>query len=594
MTSSVQQAIDFHQAGNLIEAERLYRAILAETPDNPDALALFGVLLDGKGEHERAVELIGKATKLDPKTPLFQLQLGNALMNLKRTDEAIAVFRNAAALQPTLSEAHYNIGNALRRIDDWKGAIASYCEAVRLNPGYAQAYNNLALALVHEKQYDEALIQAKKAVAVAPNFGEGWLTLCNVAEKCGDYVLAAQAGEHNIRLLPDNYRSWFGYGVALNRLHRHEEAIPLYKRSLELQPDRADIWDNLAQTYQSLLRLDEAEATFRKSIELAGQAIPDEDKREVAEEEYGNRHWHLALMELLRGKYKQGFARYRSRFREVEGLVRPKMDKPLWKGEDLKGKVILIHGEQGFGDTLMFARYLPLIKAQGGIVKFSAHPALEELFRNWPVVDEVIPYGPAMLGYHYYASVFDLPHRFRTTLETIPADVPYLPLLQPNENTRLSGDGRPKIGVVWGGSPLHKNDLHRSIPLNLFSKLFEETGAQFYSLNRDLKPGDAELLPKYSVIDLASRIKNFADATRIIGQLDLLITCDTATAHLAGALGKPVWTLITFSPDWRWMIGRDDSPWYPTMRLFRQPKGGDWESVINHVQQELELCSFFK
>jgi ADP-heptose:LPS heptosyltransferase len=456
-----------------------------------------------------------------------------------------------------------------------------------LKPNYAEAHMNLALAFVHEKAYPEALTHAKQAVAIAPNYGDGWLALCNIAEQCKDYQLALEAGKRNTELLPNNNRAWFGYGVALNRVDRNEEAVTAYKRALELMPDRADIWDNLAQTYQSLNWLDEAEQAFHKTIAFAGQTIADEDSREIGEGEYGNRHWHLALMELLRGKYKKGFARYRARFGEVGGLARPNFSRPLWQGEDLNGKTLVICDEQGFGDTLMLARYLPLLKQRGARLIFSVHEVLKPLFENWPVIEQIVTHGDTISNYDYYASVFDLPLRFSTELDTIPAAVPYLPVLPPDAATHLEGDSRLKVGVVWGGSPLHSNDSRRSIPLKLFSGIFTDNHYQFFSLNRDLKPGDAELLPHLAVTDLTPRLKNFADGARLIGQLDLVITCDTATAHLAGGLGIPVWVLLPFAPDWRWLTDRPDSPWYPTARLFRQPRIGDWQSVIDQVKQAL-------
>ena len=585
MTESLQRAIAAHQSGNLAEAERLYRDVLAAEPDQVDALALLGVALDAAGDPAQAIAYIEKAIRLDPNAALFKLHLGNALMTAQRYAEAAIAFGQAILMQPHMPQAYFNFGNALRKTEDWPGAIAAYRQAVRQNPGYAEAYNNLALALIHEKQYDEAVAAARKSAEVAPDFGDAWLTLCNVAEQVKDFGTALEAGKRVVQLMPENHKAWFGYGVALNRLGRHEEAIDVYKRASALKPERADIWDNLGQTYQSLNRLEEAEATFRKTVEVAGQVIADEDAREIAEEEYGNRHWHLALIELLQGKYKQGFARYRARFEDVGGLQRAKFPQPLWRGENLAGKTILICDEQGFGDTLMFARYLPLLKAQGARVVFSVHPALEPLFRNWSGADQIIVHDTKPPAFDFHATTFDLPHRFGTTLETVPAEVPYLPV--PNPLPLAGRENVKKIAVVWGGSPLHKNDENRSIPLKLFAEIFKEPRAQFYSLNRDLKPGDAELLPRLPVIDLAPRIRNFADAAGFMQQSDLVITCDTASAHLAGGLGRPVWTLLPFAPDWRWMIGRDDSPWYPTMRLFRQTKAGRWEDVVERVREAL-------
>ena len=362
---SLNEAVARHQSGDLAGAEPLYRAVLAAEPDQADAAALLGLLRGALGDHDEAIRLVQKAATRDPASPLFRFYLGTVLMNAKKLPEAIAAFREAIARQPGFAPAHYNMANALRASDDWPGAIAAYNEAIRLKPDYGEAYNNLALSLVHEKKLAEALMAAEKAVAVEPTYGEGWRTVCNIAEQVKDYPLALSAGQRCTKLMPDSHFAWFGYGVALNRLDRNEEAIEAYKKALALKPDRADIWDNLGQTYQSMMRLEEAEATFRKTLEVAGQVIAHEDTREVAEEEYGNRHWHLALIELLRGKYKEGFARYRSRFKDVGGLRRPDIRGPCGAARICKGKTIIVCDEQGFGDTLMLARYIPLLKQRG-------------------------------------------------------------------------------------------------------------------------------------------------------------------------------------------------------------------------------------
>ena len=588
MSNLLQQAVAAHQSGHLAEAERLYRSLLQNDPRQPDALALLGLVLGAKGLFADALQSVEKAISIDPKSALFHFHHGTILMAAQKFADAIAAYQKSIGLKPDFTEAHYNLANALRAHGDWAEAIDAYRTTITLQPKFADAYNNLALSLAHEKHYDEALLQARKSVEVSPAYGEGWRTLCNVAEQVGDYPLALQAGERCTQLMPDSHFSWFGYGVALNRLDRNEDAIKAYQRALELKPDRVDIWDNLGQTYQALNWLEEAEATFRKAIEVAGQVIVDEDKREVAEEEYGNRHWHLALLELLRGKLKPGFARYRSRFKDVGGLRRPNLSRPLWRGEDLNGKTLLVTDEQGFGDTLMFCRYLPLIQQRGAKIIFSVHPVLEPLFRDWSGKDVLITHGTTVPAYDYYASVFDLPHIFATTLETIPATVPFLPVLPPDDATQLPNDGKLKIGVVWGGSPAHKNDSRRSIPLKLFATLFEDDRFHFYSLNRDMKAGDAELLPTLPVTNIAPQLKNFADNARYIGQMDLLITCDTATAHLAGGMGRPVWVLLPFAPDWRWLVDRSDNPWYPSLRLFRQEKISDWADVIRRVREALK------
>lgn len=592
MSEILQRAIARHQSGDLDGAENLYREALRSGDAQIDAKALLGLVLGSKGRHEEAITCVREAARQDPESALLHFHCGTVLMNAGKLADAMASFRTAIAIKPDFTQAWYNLANAQRAAGGWSGAIESYWAAIRVDPACAEAYNNLALCYAHEREIGKALEQARAAVACAPEYGDGWKTLCNVAEQVGDYELARASGERCVQLMPGSHFAWFGYGVALSRLNRFEEALEAYKRALALKPDRADIWDNLGQTFQSLNRLEEAEATFRKTIEVAGQIIPDEDKREVAEQEYGNRHWHLALMELLRGKYRQGFARYRARFQEVGGLHRPPYSRPLWKGENLRGKTILVYDEQGFGDTLMLCRYVPMLKQLGARVKLSVHPALAPLFQAWPEADEVLVHNSATGEYDFHASVFDLPYRFGTTLETVPSAVPYLPRLKPDETTQLPGamPGNYRIGVVWGGSPLHKNDSNRSVPLSVFRELFDlcPANVSYYSFNLDMKSGDKELLPRLNVIDLAPKLKDFAASSRLACQMDLMVTCDTATAHLAGGLGIKVWTLLPYAPDWRWLTGRCDSVWYLNMRLFRQPAAGDWASVVREVRSFVE------
>ena len=388
--------------------------------------------------------------------------------------------------------------------------------------------------------------------------------------------------------MPQNDLAWFGLGVALNRLERDEEAVVAYHNALKLEPTRGNVWENLGKTYQFLNRVEEAQKAFLSAVEAEGQSIKGENDRRVDEQEYGAHHWHLALIDLLRGEYVRGFARYRARFGGIGGLKRPPFTQPLWQGENLCGKTLLVMDEQGFGDTLMMARYLPLIRQSGAVVKLSVHQALVPFLTGWGGAHEVYERNTPVESFDYYASVFDLPYAMATALETIPAQVPYLPILSPDSATQLPETDRPKIGVVWGGAPAHKHDLKRSIPLALFKEIFEEDDFQFFSFNRDKREGDDKLLVQTSVVDLAPRLKDFADASRLIAQMDLIITCDTGTAHLAGGMGKKVWTLLPFAPDWRWLMDREDSPWYPTMRLFRQEKRGDWAGVVARVRQALQ------
>ena len=580
-------AIAAHQAGKMAEAEQQYRDFLQQQPQHADACALLGTVVGARGDFAEAIVWVDKAIAIDPASGLLHFHRGTVLMAAQKLSEAIAAFTRAAELQPNVPQIHFNFANALRAVDDWPGAITHYRESIKLDPNFLAAYNNLALSLVHEEHYKEAFHLASRTVALDASYGDGWLTLCNVAEKIRDYETALTAGERAVALIPDNHFAWFGYGVALNRLNRDEEAIEAYQKALQLNPARADICDNLAQSYQALNRLEEAEAAFREAIKIDKQEIAGDGAREIDEAEYGHRHWHLALIELLCGDYKTGFARYRARMKAIPELKRPDLPFPLWKGEDLRGKTILVGDEQGFGDTLMLARFLPMLRVIGSKIFFRVQKPLKTLFDVSGMADEVIAHGDKIPLCDFFCSSFDLPHRLGITLKNLPNATPYLPVLPPDADTLLPCDARKKIGIVWGGSPLHKADAKRSIPLPLVGDLFSVPNTQFYSFNRDFKPGDEERLKNYPIENLAPRLTDFAVAARLIGQMDLVISCDTATAHLAGALGKKTWVLLPFAPDWRWLTGHDDNPWYPTMRLFRQPKAEDWQRVIEDVRMAL-------
>jgi hypothetical protein len=289
----------------------------------------------------------------------------------------------------------------------------------------------------------------------------------------------------------------------------------------------------------------------------------------------------------LRGDFHHGFAHYRARFKKEGRAPRLPFPRPLWQGEDLRGKKILVVGEQGFGDVLMLCRFALLLKAKGARVVLLAHEALAELLNLAALADEILCEAPLEQGdFDYQTSLFDLPYRFGTNIGTIP-HASYLPSPPADEATKLSDAGRPKIGVVWAGKHGYGDDRRRSLSLGMFADLFNETGAQFFNMTRKLESGDAEILEQHSVIDLSSKLGDFLATARFIAQLNLVVTCDTAVAHLAGGMGKKVWVLLPFAPDWRWLLAREDSPWYPSMRLFRQNKKADWAEVVARARKEL-------
>jgi tetratricopeptide (TPR) repeat protein len=578
----LQRAVAAHREGRLQEAEALYRAALAVSPEQPDAIALLGVLCGAKGATEEALRLAERAVVLDPSAALFHFYLGNAAQAAGALERAVVSFREALSRDPRMAEAWYNLGNALSLQKKWDEAEKAYASCLSLAPAHLWARNNRALLFEKQKRLESALAAFKTLVAEAPAFAEAWKNLSNVAEQSGAYGLAEEAGRRAASLAPEDAACWFGLGVALSRLEQHAEAADVYEKALALGSDWA-LWDNLGQTLQYLDRFDEADAAYRKMIALEGQTLADAEIPICDEAKIGSRHWHLALLELLRGDLLHGFARYRARVNAIPALKRPPWKSPLWKGEDLSGKTILVYDEQGFGDSLMMARYLPLLKARGARVFFLAQKPLVPYLKQCAFIDRLItrdePFDPA---FDCYASLFDLPYLFKTELATIPAEIPYLPVPDAPPHADF------RVGVVWAGTPKHKHDARRSLPLAVFADLFSVPGISFISLNRDKRDGDDALLAKRQIADLAPALSDFAALAEKIAEMDLIVSCDTATAHLAGAMGKEVWVLLPFIPDWRWLLRRADSPWYPTARLFRQEKAGDWTGVLEQVKAALE------
>lgn len=424
----------------------------------------------------------------------------------------------------------------------------------------------------------QTLLQTVKS---APHMGQTWLDISELADEMGQSKLAWTAAQEATRQLASHPHAWFRYGLALSKLDRDEEAVEAYRQALSLDPTLMAALVNLCISFKNLGRFKDAETALRQALTLSGQTLAtDED----AEKSYTVLHWHLALLELVVDDYIKGFAHFRARFHGGTNWIRNEKEEPLWRGEDLQGRTLRVTAEQGHGDTLMMARYLPLLKERGASVIFQPHPALTRYLSGWQGADDIVAYGTSPARHaDFQVPIFDLPYRFQTSFETLPASVPYLPV-----PSNPSGIVPRSIGLIYAGQPDNVRDKSRSLSLIALTELFELKDYRFHNLTRDLKSGDTDILARYGVHDHSPDIHDFADSARLIAAMDLIITCDTATAHLAGGMGRPVWVLLPFSPDWRWGLERETCPWYPTMRLFRQKIRGDWSDVMKRVHHALE------
>jgi Flp pilus assembly protein TadD len=560
------QAVQYHQSGEFSWAEYLYRQILDASPDHADATCLLGCICSESGRFAEAATQFRRAIELRPYQASLYNDLGVALAQLGQRDEAIYCFRQVISLDPQNSEALNNLGIALAGQGQLADAISNYRQCLVLNPGNAFAHNNLGIVLRDTGDFDGAMAHFGEALRMKPDYAEAYNNLGITYVKRGDI----------------------------------DSAVNLFRQSLQFKPNYPKAHNNLGNALMSRLELDEALGHLQQALAL--------------DPAYADAHMNLGMAWLLLGYLEHGWPEYEWRWHCQVSPPRP-FSQPLWDGSPLASRTILLHAEQGLGDALQFVRYAPFVKEQGGTVIVESSEGLIPLLRTCPGVDRVVAKDSALPAFDTHAALLSLPGIFRTTLATIPANVPYLfadsdlvekwkkemetrdrgqrsedrgQKTEDGGQNKAGSDHSPlttlKIGIAWQGNPQHPNDRFRSVKLERFAPLAELPGVQVYSLQKGVGSEQlAEAGERWPIIDLASRCQTFADTAAALMNLDLAITVDSALAHCAGALGVPIWVVLPYSPDWRWLLDRDDSPWYPTMRLFRQAQADDWNGVFSRV-----------
>ncbi len=549
---AIQHALDLalrhHQAGRLAEAEEIYRQVLAQQPDHPDAIYGLGMIALQVGHHDMAVDLIRRAISLKPDHAEAHFNLGNLLNDRGQHDEAIAAYRQAIALRPNYAEAHGNLGNVLRAKGRLDEAIAAFRQAIAFKPNFAEAHSNLGISLREKGQQAEAVACCRQAISLRPNYLEAHITLGNALKDKGQL----------------------------------DEAIAAYQQAIRINSDCAEAHYNLALAFKDKRQLDEAIAAYRQVIRLKPDGA-------VA-------HNNLALALLTRGYFREGWEEHEWRWKWTDFPTLPRnFPQPQWDGCPLEGRTLLLHLEQGFGDAIQFIRYLPLVAQRGGKIIVECHTELRRLFQTIAGTSQIVTRGQPLPAFDLHCPLLSLPRVFGTTLASIPQVVPYLspdPALAEAWRQKLGAPGRElRVGLAWAGNPKFKGDRTRSLNLQQLSPLANARGVKFYSLQKG-RAGEQTKNPPagLEMLDLGPELNDFADTAAVMSQMDLIITTDTSVPHLAGALGRPVWVMLQFVPDWRWLLEREDSPWYPSMRLFRQPSRGDWDSVITRVVDALSLA----
>ena len=607
-----QQALALHQQEKLDQAAAIYKQILRGQPAHPDALLFLGHLHLQRGQAPLAAEVLGKAVAVNPQHPVAQFNLGTALFRMLRYADAIARFDAAIRLKPDYAEAFNNRGSAQQNLDRHEDAIASFNRAIALRPDDDFAHNNRGISQQRLGQHAEAIASFDQAIRLNPRNGVARNNRGISLLYQGAPDEAAEEFRRARELQPDYFDACINHGIALSCLGRHAEALESIDRALALRPDNGLVHNNRGMALMHLGRYAEAVASFERCLERIpnyfealnnlGLALPYLGRQPEAlarfrqalavQPDNATAHYNLGMCLLQTGQYAAGWPEFEWRWQTGQYAVAKRdLAPPLWLGrETLHGRTILLHAEQGLGDTLQFCRYATQLAAHGATVLLEAQPALKSLLGTLDGVSRVIAQGEALPAFDYHCPLLSLPLACATDLANIPAAPRYLAADADRRTAwraRLGERTRPRIGLAWAGNTAFGNDHNRSIALADFADL-KPGNFGLVSLQKEIRPSDqAAFAARSDIVHFGEELHDFADTAALIDELDLVISVDTAVAHLAGALGKPVWLLLPYNPDWRWLLERNDSPWYPSARLFRQAQPGDWHGVIARLADEL-------
>jgi tetratricopeptide (TPR) repeat protein len=493
------------------------------------------------GDLSLAATIYTEIIEFQPDNLNALLMLGITYVKLCNYDAAINYFKEAIKINPSFTEAYYNLGNALRDKKQFDDALACYQKVLQLNPSHADAYVNLGIINRIKGIFSEEIICYQKAIEINPNSIEAYYNLGNALLDNEQFNDAAACYQNVIQINPNIIQAYMYLGLIFRITAHLNEALTCYQKVIQLNPD------------------------------------------------YAEAHWQMANILLLMEDFKNGWKEYEWLWKTEDFKNRKRsFSQPPWQGQDIKGLTILLYAEYGFGDTIQFIRYAPLVAKLGATIIVECQKELASLLKSAEGIQNVISHGEPLPDFDIHCSLMRLPIIFDTSLKNIPANIPYItanPILVEKWRNRIQhDDSRLKIGLVWAGISMPR----KYCSLEAFAPFGQLKDVTFYSLQKGKNKDQIKNPPKgMKLIDYTDEFCDFSDTAAFIENLDLVISIDTSVAHLAGAMGKPVWTLIHFVPDWRWFLNREDSPWYPTMRLFRQSALEDWESVISNILYKL-------
>lgn len=580
ITSLLNRAVALHRQGQLADSAALYEQIIAREPEHADALHLLGVIAGQQHDAARALALIDRAIAVRPDMASFHSNRGNALRELKRLPDALAACDRAIGIDTHLADAWHNRGLVLADLSHWHDALSAYDRAIALQPGKADAWYNRGMALRHLDRMDEALVSHDKAIELDPRHVQAWFQRGNLLHHFKRDDESIVAYDQALAIDPGFGNAHCNRGNALRALDRAEEALASYAHAIEIEPDKPIAWMNRGLVLRDQMRLDESMQCYEHALQLRPS--------------YPHARLHKALLTLMRGDLEQGWPLYEARWQaESSTLQRREYPQPQWDGEQaLRGKTLLLYSEQGMGDTIQFCRYASLAARRGAKVILEVPRSLVSVIERLDGASQVIAKGEPTPKFDLHCPLLSLPLAFGTTLDTIPAPMAYLRAARERVaswRVRLGHSQRLRIGLTWSGNPDHRDDRTRSIPLStLLAALPREL--EYLSLQRDIRDSDRGALEAgtHSLRFVGDELTDFDDTAALCMLCDLIISVDTSSAHLAAALGRETWMLLPQVPDWRWLLDRADSPWYPTMTLFRQPNRGDWNAPLKAIRKALD------
>ena len=546
MRSLFEKAVALHQSGDLRRAQGYYQDVLRIQPAHADAWHLLGVLAAQSNNPAHAVELIERSIQLDRANFAAYANLGSALYSMRRLPQALAAYDRSIALNANHADAYMLRGNLLYELKQLEAALANYDALIALKPNFAEAHSNRGNALQALGQLSAALASYERAISIKPDFVDAHSNRGNVLRELDLFDQALASYERALAIDAKSVTAHFNRGVALHQLKQLPAALASYDAAINIGADFAEA------------------------------------------------HFNRALLYLLTGDFARGWVEHEWRWKNRLGSnihEKRRLDAPLWLGEvSLAGSAILLHSEQGLGDTLQFCRYAKLVADRGARVILEVPQPLGNLLAGLDGVSQIILRGSPLPHFDYHCPLMSLPLAFKTTLDSIPAPRRYLaadPHKVAKWQEQLACKTLPRVGLMWNGNSFRPNDRNRSVWLaDLLPHL--PPGFQYVSLQRDLRPADARTLGENPhILNPAQELRDFSDTAALCECLDLVISVCTSVAHLSGALGKKTWILLGFAADWRWLLDRSDSPWYPSATLYRQPRRGDWNSLFQHVARDL-------